>query len=412
MLKYIRLKNWGPFKDEVEWHGDILNNVNKEYYDGGITSLAMIYGKNASGKTVFIEALKLIQRLFCGDGKIGFFHSDNYYNGPKGCVTYKDDPTEIAVEFATHDLIFRYEISLLLKQRSIVSEVLSSREADKPTRRFKAIYTREDYTTVKLNFDFGEFGKLLEKYFNEDEESLIHRLMLVGGSEDVKEISVPYNYMRDNLHFVNEDSFLATESNVDLNDIFIPNLMDKLEEMEVPIDGYELRERTDRYFLDLYSDESSGVKTLMNRYESDAVNIILCNRHGIFIITNTKDEVYKCYRLVLARNGIEVTSKGVINIAKLAIMSICTDDGVYIYDDFISSIDERYIEKFLELWKTTVRYKQFIGVSSNTNFMDKIDRADVSFVVQDKFISKILNPAKDLKWRHDKLLAKGYLEEI
>jgi len=412
MIKYFSLKNWGPFKELNEWHGDLLNPKNADYYDNNITSMAMIYGRNMSGKSVFIEALKFIKRLISGDGKVDYWHTDYYYNGPKEGVQCKAEPTEFVLEFASHDKLYRYEISMLLQDRSIVSENLLYKDLDTPKKRFKFIYSRENYTDIKLYFDFGEFGHLLEKYFNDTDETLIHRMIITNGALDVDEIAIPYHYFKNDLHFVDEESFIATETGVSLTDILVPNIMDKLDDMGVPVDGYDLIERTDRSFIELYGNDAAEIKRIMGCFEGDSINIILCNKHGIFIITNTTESVYKCYRLALSRNGIDVNSKGLINIAKLAIMSICTDDGTYIYDDFISSVDERYIQKFFDLWKGTVRYKQFIGISSNTNFMDWFDRADVSFITHDAKVSKVINPMKDLKWRNDKLLSKGYLEEI
>lgn len=411
MLKYFSIKNFGPFKNFTEWHNDILNPKNKEYYDYGVASMSMLFGKNLSGKSAFIEAIKFIRELLGGNGVISYKYSDYYYNGPKNGVQDRTENTEFVIEFVTHEKLYRYEISLNLVGREIQSEHLLYKPVDNFKKKFKQIYSRVNYTDVTISVDFGEFGHLLEKYFNDIDESLLHRIAIVSGAMEIEEFAEPYNYMRNTLKFVDDDHFIITETGLNLEEVIIEDLMDKLEELEAPVDGYYLVDCTDIRFIDRNeNNDANEIRRLMDYYESDSVNIAVINKNGIFFISNAKENVYRCVQLKLSKNGIPVDSKGIRTLVKLCLMLNFNDDATYIYDDFGNSIDERYIAKFFEMWKTTAHYKQIIAATHNTNFMANLDRADINLIIQNKNISSVVNPAKDLKWRNDRDLERAYLE--
>jgi len=413
MLKYVSVKNFGPFKDKVEWFGDTLNNRNSVYYDGRLTSMAMIFGKNMSGKTSFIEALKFIKELLGGEGKVKYGYTDYYYNGPKDGVQYRSESSEFVIEFATHEKLYHYEIDVNLKDRSIYSEVLWCRSEDNKRRKITKIYTRTNYTDVKLYVDFGELGKWFSKYFNDIDETLLHRITCFSGYDEIEEIVEPYLYMRNTLKFIDDENFVITETGLNLEEMFIPNLMDNLNDLGIPVDGYYTIDCSSKeFFIMNGGDNKEEIKRVLEFYEGDSVNVIICNKRGVFIISNTTSSVYKCVRLKFSKNDIPVESKGLINAIRLAAMLTCNDDATYIFDDFISYVDERVTKKFFELWRSTVRYKQILAVCHDTNLMTCLDRADISFVIQDERVSRILNPAKDLKWRNDLALAKAYLETL
>ena len=124
MLKRFSVKNFKAFEDKVTLDLSSIGNYefNKECIGNGICKTALLYGKNASGKTSLCFALfdiveVLTDKYVCHEVFKHYKH-----------ILHQDNPTEFDYEFkfGTDEVFYKYSKS---DQSSLISEELIDRKS-------------------------------------------------------------------------------------------------------------------------------------------------------------------------------------------------------------------------------------------------------------------------------------------
>ncbi|MGO3307078.1 MAG: AAA family ATPase, partial [Sphingobacterium sp.] len=69
MIHYLKIKNFGPVKNEAEINFEVADSIQEDAYeirmgDGRkLLKLAYIYGANASGKTTILKAFDFLRKI-------------------------------------------------------------------------------------------------------------------------------------------------------------------------------------------------------------------------------------------------------------------------------------------------------------------------------------------------------------
>lgn len=115
---------------------------------------AVIYGSNGGGKTSFIDAIMVSQRMIITDLTTeSFNHLPEMYC--RISQENKTRPTLFEYIFETEGKCYRYTLHAVLSERKIISEILS--ECNLETSTFKTIFVRDDSAENRFDFESGGF---------------------------------------------------------------------------------------------------------------------------------------------------------------------------------------------------------------------------------------------------------------
>lgn len=138
MIHYLKIKNFGPVKDEAEINFEVAENMDEDAYeivmpDGRkLLKLAYIYGANASGKTTILKAVEFLRRLLLEptDNKAGELGFDPFL--------FRENPldTPSYIEFSFYMEGVRYLYAINFSKQSILSEKLASYQTPRPAELF------------------------------------------------------------------------------------------------------------------------------------------------------------------------------------------------------------------------------------------------------------------------------------
>ena len=153
MIHYIKIRNFGPVKDDAVINFEVAENIDEDAYetvmpDGRkLLKLAYIYGANASGKTTMLRAIEFLRSLLLEptDNKASelqfdpFLFRDNAYNTPSyiECSFYMDG--------------LRHIYSIKFNKQSILREKLLSYQNSRPAELFSRD-TDQEKRLAKIHF--------------------------------------------------------------------------------------------------------------------------------------------------------------------------------------------------------------------------------------------------------------------
>ncbi len=179
MIHYLKIKNFGPIKDEIDFNLEVAQHVEDDPYeitmpDGRhLLKLAYIYGANASGKTTILKAFEFLRKLFLQpitNKTIGldfepFLLSDDPYNNNSG----------IELSFYVDAVRYVYEVSF--NKQAILEEKIVFYQTAKPTE----LFTRT--TDIEKRLAKIEFGSKIKVPVREKdllESNTLHNNTVIG----------------------------------------------------------------------------------------------------------------------------------------------------------------------------------------------------------------------------------------
>ncbi|MBE5321117.1 AAA family ATPase [Pedobacter sp. MR2016-19] len=181
MIQYIRIKNFGPIKDEVElsFEASLPGELSDDSYsvvmpDGvRILRLAYIYGANASGKTTVLNALEFLKRLLLSplyDKSEGLDYEPFLF-----CAEPKKSHSTIEMAFYVNAVRHIYEV--VFNYEAVLDEKLVFFNSAKPTELFSR---KTDVDKRLATIQFGSRIKVPAKERDRLESNTLHNNTVLG----------------------------------------------------------------------------------------------------------------------------------------------------------------------------------------------------------------------------------------
>ena len=179
MIQYIKIRNFGPIKEEVEMNFEVAGETEEDAYeikmaDGRrLLKLAYIYGANASGKTTVLKAFEFLRNLLLKpiSDKAGELDFDPFL--------FRDTPynssSRLELAFYVDEMRYVYEINF--NKQSILDEKIVFYQTAKPTELFSRI-TDPDKRLAKVQF--GSKIKIPAREKDLLESNTLHNNTVIG----------------------------------------------------------------------------------------------------------------------------------------------------------------------------------------------------------------------------------------
>ncbi|TXD80858.1 ATP-binding protein [Subsaximicrobium wynnwilliamsii] len=178
------IKDWQSFSMLGESKVKELENSLIDHNGYKVLSSAIIYGRNASGKSNLLKAFKMIQYMviFSDDFKVD--DKIDYYEPYKLDKNFRNEPVEFLIDFIGKDGI-RYEYGLGYSSEEIVYENLRFYPKSQPAWLFR----REKGEKIK-------YGESLTGNKKNIEELLYKNQLFLSkiGTEKNKQLAIPYSF--------------------------------------------------------------------------------------------------------------------------------------------------------------------------------------------------------------------------
>ena len=181
MIQYLKIKNFGPIKEEVElsFEATMQEELSDDIYtyvmsDGcRLLKLAYIYGANASGKTTVLNVFEFLRKLI---SKPLLDKSSTLDYQP---FLFCSDPaqTESFIELAFYANKVRHVYSVAFNKEAVLNEKLVYFHSAKPTE----LFSREtDLEKRVAKIHFGSKVKVLAKDRDRLESNTLHNNTVLG----------------------------------------------------------------------------------------------------------------------------------------------------------------------------------------------------------------------------------------
>jgi AAA15 family ATPase/GTPase len=138
MIHYLKIKNFGPIKDEVEINFEVVGKAEESEYEvmmpdkRALLKLAYIYGANASGKTTVLKAFEFLRKLLLKpitDKAVELDFEPFLFRE----AAYKQ-PSHFELSFYVEGIRHVYEIKF--SKQSVLTEKMVFYQTAKPTELF------------------------------------------------------------------------------------------------------------------------------------------------------------------------------------------------------------------------------------------------------------------------------------
>ena len=180
MLIDITVKNFRSFKNETVFSmeadkKDVLEDINtvkirqnKKNHKKELLKSAVLFGGNASGKSNFVDILRVFRHYLLVKGEKKFFKEDNFK------LSNKKEYTEIEVNILIDEEIYSYLLVLDFHNKKIVTEkfyiikerkqeAVYIRENDKIVSYDKKIFSNYDITLKFINENLNEYDSVMTR---------------------------------------------------------------------------------------------------------------------------------------------------------------------------------------------------------------------------------------------------------
>lgn len=269
------IKDWQLFTlladkavSEHETSVTVKNNVH-------VLNSAIIYGRNASGKSNLLKAIAALQYLVLDSSNFKVGSKIPQYQPYKLDVNNQTQPTEFKIEFIAHDDIkYRYEVSF--SEKAIEYEILHFYPHSQPARLFERI---------GMNIVYGE--KLTGRK-KEIEDTLYENQLYLSkvGSDKLPALYQPYTFFSQLLfayldHDVSMENVLISTFSARLGNAkhqqFNENLTRLIRAADINIESFIFRETS---FTE--NDLPEGMNKIERRSLVDRFRFQASTKHKLF----------------------------------------------------------------------------------------------------------------------------------
>ncbi|HEX9504170.1 MAG TPA: AAA family ATPase [Patescibacteria group bacterium] len=153
MIQYLKIRNFGPIKNEIEINFEAVEQMEPDAYEVGmpdgrkLLKLAYIYGANGSGKTTVLKAFEFLRNLLLNpiNNKTGELNYEPFLF----CEAPYTEPSFFEMAFYADGIRYIYELNFA--KHSILNEKMVFYHSAKPTELYSRITNAEKRLT-KIQF--------------------------------------------------------------------------------------------------------------------------------------------------------------------------------------------------------------------------------------------------------------------
>jgi uncharacterized protein len=377
-----------------------------EYKKYKLLKSAVIYGRNASGKSNLLNALSSMRDIILHSTEEEpnyMINVDCFLLNEKGCKS----PTIFEIEFISNGVIYKYGFKIL--DREIYSEWLYKKD-----QRYVMLFYRSssDNDSIKIIDKYDSEWKKYAEMTRKDSLFLSRMANLANEfaiglrdwfkrlhvitSDNIKD-SVTGNYIANREeNKANVISFLQ-KAHVDIEDI-------KTEMIPVVLFNSKMNEDAKKeIFIVMEKDEAIFN---INRYETLVPNIKTV--HSIYDDENKK--------IAYAEFDLSKESKGTQKLYALSafIIKALKEGGILFIDEFDTNLHPELTEYIISLFNSinnNIKNGQLVVIMHDPLLMDSkyIRRDQIWIVDKDEYGSSDLYRITDFNVRKDKKLMKSYM---
>lgn len=289
MVHYIKIKNFGPLKNEVELNFEIAEQMDEDAYevampDGKkLLKLAYIYGANASGKTTVLRAFEFLRKLLLKPINDKALELD--FEPFLFCDHPHHSTSNIELSFYAEGIRYVYE--LVFNKQSILDEKIIFYQSAKPTE----LFSRSTDPEKRLSkIQFGSKIKIPSREKDLLESNTLHNNTVIGAYAKTN-VDIP-ELEKLNRWFSNFLLGLVTSAN-DLTEITASQI-DNNPEINEWINSF--LNKADQQIIEVnVPDSSNQIGLPLESFDSDFKASIIRTKNSPSKQTNTAINVGKFY---------------------------------------------------------------------------------------------------------------------
>lgn len=390
------------FKENIHYFNDnelyfgISKKENEKRNKNRLLKLALITGKNASGKSNFFEGLEFFKDFFIKDGDNLFSFDDFFLNENKLDTIFE-------IDFIHNQKYIQYSLSINKSERKINEEKLLVKILNKKT--FEEIFHIKDEKIIEFNTTHIKSKGIKDFFLNNTSRSLIKVL------KDANDSFIKENFLNffENMVIIHKNNPI-TENNFILNKIKLkemllerkngsnPKLLELIEKfvsnLDTGIKKLDIEDGMDENYGNLNSQaiekvKKYRIKTIHNKY-------------------NLKGEIIGETKLDLYTNESTGTRK-IVELSFALISSLYNGTPVLI-DELTTYFHNKITEEIIDLYRMNWTKGQLIFSTHNDNLLDYDFRKDQIYIIDknEKEESEIFSLI-DTDFRNDLSTAKQYM---
>jgi AAA15 family ATPase/GTPase len=182
MIQYIKIKNFGPIREEVELSFEALESDGSDAYEISmpdkrkLLKLAYIYGANASGKTTILRGFEFLRDLWLNPA----YQKDEAlkYDPFLFCPNPEEYPSGIELAFYVDGI--RYIYNLSFSKQAIISEKMVFYRTIQPTE----LFSRSTDLDKRVSYiEFGSQVKVAQKEKDSLQSVTLYNNTVLGAFE-------------------------------------------------------------------------------------------------------------------------------------------------------------------------------------------------------------------------------------
>lgn len=361
-----------------------------------LLKLALITGKNASGKSNFFEGMEFFRDFFIKD-------RDNLFSFDEFSLEENKVDTVFTIEFICNKKYVQYSLKINKSERKINEEKLSVKILNKKT--FADIFHVKNGEILTFNTNYIKSKGVKEFFMNNTSRSLIKIL------KDANDDFIKENFLNffENMVIIHKNNPI-TENNFILNKIKLKEmllerkngksckLLELIEKfvsnLDTGIKRLDIEDGTDENYENLSSEaiervKKYRIKTIHAKYNSNGE-----------IIGETKLDLYTN----------ESTGTRKIVELSFAIISSLYNGTPVLIDELTTYFHNKITEEIIDLYRMNWTKGQLIFSTHNDNLLDYDFRKDQIYIIDknEKEESEIFSLI-DTNFRNDLSTAKQYM---
>lgn len=382
-----------------------------------LLKFSAIYGKNGSGKTNLLKAIKFAQKIITEEFQISSQNTDWCQCENKN----KNKPSTFELKFILNDSFYLYSIHLLLSKGVIIKENLTKLENNKEN-------TLYSFENNKINFSEelnSQELQLISKNYDSQHTSLLNflnkNIKSILNNKEVCILKEIYNWIKNSLEiiFPNQPTNQTLLSNVDKH-FYLEEFARLLNDFDTGIQEIETENVSKEKVYILLN---PFVREKIEYFTKDkrTFSTVIRSRQDIFIINQEENGEISYKRLLFVheinKHKIPFTmaqeSDGIYRLFQLLEILLSNKPKTYIIDEINRSLHPKLTAQFIKKYFEYAKNKniQLLTTTHETNIMDlELLRQDEIWITdfnQDNS-TKLFNLA-EMKVRTDKKLNKNYL---
>ncbi|MFH2022272.1 MAG: AAA family ATPase [Patescibacteria group bacterium] len=368
MIHSFSCKNFYSFGDDLTTVSFVVNNIAPKTYGyfkalsgTRLSKIETVIGPNASGKTNLLKVVPFLKWLII----------DSFNINPSAFIpvlpfifyNYKNQPTELSVEFEINKNIYIYNFSLT-KTRILLEELRVKNKSKQKTTSKRIFYRLWNDKTNQYNFEGKNFNP--PKGFNENSlrsnASVIGVLMRLNHKQS-QEISKFWQNVETN---VAEAGWIG--------DRLLPNATQQLiETFKFYSENSEIKNEADK-FLSTFDLGLDAIEILKKESE-DGFSI---NVHGVHSFDTQNKNL-----------DIRYESSGTKQLFVLlkTILQVLASGGVAVLDEFDVNLHPEIVLSLFDLFvqpETNPNNAQLLFSTHSHLVLSKVDKYQIIFVEKDK----------------------------